>query len=125
MIIFSKQTKVALTQLSYPDKQKSSQTYFLCYFCVSEFIIDFHKNVIPCQGFITDYYTKNKGAGEIKKKGTMKEERNKNRQNEGNQMVTCKQRYVFIVLFSFLNLSVIDCQWDIMEWSDFCSFQTM
>lgn len=46
MIIFSKQTKVALTQLSYPDKQKSSQTYFLCYFCVSEFIIDFHKNII-------------------------------------------------------------------------------
>lgn len=64
-------------------------------------------------------------GGDIKKKGTMKEERNKNRQNEGNQMVTCKQRYVFIVLFSFLNLSVIDCQWDIMEWSDFCSFQTM
>lgn len=55
----------------------------------------------------------------------MKEERNKNRQNEGNQMVTCKQRYVFIVLFSFLNLSVIGCQWDIMELSDFCSFQTM
>ena len=25
----------------------------------------------------------------------MKEERNKNRQNEGNQMVTGKQRYVF------------------------------
>ena len=46
MIIFSKQAKVALTQLSYPDKQKSSQTYFLCYFCVSEFIIDFHKNII-------------------------------------------------------------------------------
>ena len=55
----------------------------------------------------------------------MKEERNKNRQNEGNQMVTCKQSDVFIVLFSFLNLSVIGCQWDIMELSDFCSFQTM
>lgn len=97
MIIFSKQAKVALTQLSYPDKQKSSQTYFLCYFCVSEFIIHFHKNIItmPHHFRVLLLIIIPKIRGKSRKKGTMKEERNKNRQNEGNQMVTCKQKYVF------------------------------
>ena len=97
MIIFSKQAKVALTQLSYPDKQKSSQTYFLCYFCVSEFIILFHKNIItmPHHFRVLLLIIIPKIKGKSREKGTMKEERNKNRQNEGNQMVTCKQKYVF------------------------------
>lgn len=65
MIIFSKQTKVALMQLSCPEEQKSKLTFSVT-FCVSESIIDFHKNycysVSPLHGFIIDYHNKNKKA---------------------------------------------------------------